>query len=160
MRNAAQRWFKFHNGGQSPCGRSNHTMASDGTHVFVLAGKSPHARVDDLSFIQMFDTSINICLVNLSVPRSKLRTQRTSNTQNPSVTPSIPMRRPHNLRPGHPQVPRPRNNHSTRNLLHQMPTVLPVCKRLPPLYRATLPPWRLLTSETPVPMAGHWNPRV
>jgi hypothetical protein len=55
-------------------------MASDGTHVFVLGGNSTEALVDD---IYVFDTSMYVCLVNLSGQRSKLRTQRTSSTRNP-----------------------------------------------------------------------------
>jgi hypothetical protein len=82
MRNAAQRWFKFHNVGQSPHRRSGHAMASDGTHVFVLGGNSV-AQVDDLSLIHVFNTSMYLRLVNLSGQRSKLRTQRTSSTRNP-----------------------------------------------------------------------------
>jgi hypothetical protein len=80
MRNAAQRWFRFHNVGQSPHRRSDHAMASDGTRVFVLGGNSPDALGDDIYF---FDTSMSVCLVNLSGQRSKLRTQRTSSTRNP-----------------------------------------------------------------------------
>ena len=58
MRNAAQRWFKFHNAGTSPCGRMAHTMASDGTRVFVLGGFSRSAQADELSLIHVFDTSM------------------------------------------------------------------------------------------------------
>ncbi|KAN0105647.1 hypothetical protein V8E52_010822, partial [Russula decolorans] len=53
MRNAAQRWFKFHNVGPSPHGRSAHTMASDRTHVFVLGGYSEGARSDEISLIHV-----------------------------------------------------------------------------------------------------------
>jgi hypothetical protein len=151
MRNAAQRWFKFDNVGPSPHSRSAHTMASDGTRVFVLGGYSEGARSDEISLIHVFDTSMCVRFVNLSGQPSKLRIQNTSSTQNPSVTLSIPMRGPPNLRGSHPQVPRPRSNHDTRNPLHRRPTVLPICKMLPPLYRAALPPCRLLTSETPGP---------
>jgi hypothetical protein len=160
MRNAAQQWFKFHNVGQSPYRRSCHAMASDGTHVFVLGGNSLYAQVDDISFIHVFDTSMYVRLVNLSEQRSKLRTQRISSTRNPSVTLSIPMRRPHNFRRSHPRVPRPRSNHSTRHPLHPMPTVLPVCKRLAPPYRAALPPCRSLMSKTRVRMIGNWSRRL
>jgi hypothetical protein len=162
MRNAAQRWFKFHNVGPSPHRRSSHAMASDGTRVFVLGGSSAGAQGS--SFIQVFDTSMYVRLVNLSGQLSKLRTQRTSSTRNPSVTLSTLMRKPPNLRQSHPHIPRPMSSHglSTRNPFHRrrIPTVLPVCKRLPPLYRATMPPWRLLTSEAPVRLAGLWNSRV
>ena len=150
MRNAAQRWFKCHNVGPSPHRRSHHAMASDGTRVFVLGGFSKGARVDELSLIHVFDTSMYTCFVNLSGQPPMLRTQRTSSTRIPSLTLSIPMRRSPNLYGSHPQVPRPRSNHSTRNPRHRRPAVLPVCKTLPPLYRAALPPCRLLTSETPV----------
>src|SRR6266481_2224595 len=94
MRNAAHRWFKFHNVGQSPLGRYVHAMASDGTHVFVHGGTSPRGVLGEL---HVFDTSMYVRLVNLSVQRSELRTQSTSSTQNPSVTPSILMRGPHNF---------------------------------------------------------------
>jgi hypothetical protein len=57
MRNAAQRWFKIHNVGQSPCRRSCHAMASDGTHVFVLGGNLMDARADN---IYVFDTSMYV----------------------------------------------------------------------------------------------------
>ena len=160
MQNAALRWFKFHNVGTSPLGRSAHTMASDGTCVFVLGGYSEGAQSDEISLIHSFDTGMYFYSVISSRQPSRLRTQRTSSTRNPSVTLSILMRRPSNLGRSHPRVPLPRSNHSTRNPLHRMPTVLPVFKTLPPLYRATLLPCRLLTSETPVRTVGHWNPRV
>ena len=82
MGNAAQRWFKFHNVGPSPHRRSYHAMASDGTHVFVLGGLSRDAQ-GDMSSIHVFDTSMYVRLVNLSLQRSKLKTQRTSSTRNP-----------------------------------------------------------------------------
>ena len=160
MRNAAQRWFKLRNVGLSPDGRSAHAMASDGTLVFVLGGRSNDARSDELSLIHVFDTSMYIRFVNLSGQPSKLRIQRTSSTRNPSVTLSIPTGRPPNLRGSHPQVTRPRNNHSIRNPHHLRITLPPVCKTLPPLYRASLPPCRLLTSETVVRMVSHWNSRM
>jgi hypothetical protein len=160
MRNAAQRWFKFHNTGPSPHGRNGHTMASDGTRVFVLGGFARGAPADENSLIHVFDTSMYVCFVNLSGQPSMLRTQRTSSTRNPSVTLSIPMRRPPNLHKSHPQLPRPRSDHSTRHSLHRRPTALPVCKTLPPLYRASLPPCRLPTNETSVQMVGHWNSRM
>jgi hypothetical protein len=58
MRNAAQRWFKIQNVGQSPHRRSHHTMASDGTRVFVLGGYSKGAQSDEISSIHVFDTSM------------------------------------------------------------------------------------------------------
>ena len=58
MRNAAQRWFKFHNVGPSPCRRLAHAMASDGTRVFVVGGYSEGARSDEISLIHIFDTSM------------------------------------------------------------------------------------------------------
>jgi hypothetical protein len=160
MRNAAQRWIKFHNTGPSPHSRMGHTMASDGTRVFVLGGFSSREVADENSLIHVFDTSMYVCFINLSGQPSKLRTQRTSSTRTPSITLSIQMRRPPNLRGSHPQVPRPRSNHSIRIPHHRRPTVLPVCKTLPPLYRVALPPCRLLTSETPVRVVGHWNSRM
>jgi hypothetical protein len=142
MRNAAQRWFKFHIVGPSPHRRSHHSMASDGTRVFVLGGYSKGARSEEISLIHHFDTSMYIRFVDLSGQSSKPRTQSTSSTRNPSVTLSLLMRRPPNLRGSHPQVPQPWSNH-----LHRRPTVLPVCKTktLPPLFRAAL---------------RHWNSRV
>ena len=160
MRNAAQRWFKFHNVGPSPRGRAAHAMASDGTRVFVLGGYSKGARVDEMSLIHVFDTSMYVRFVNLSGQPSKLRTQSTSNTRIPNLMLSVLMRRPPSLRGSHPQVLRPRSNHSTRRPLHRRLTVLPIFKTLPPLYRAALPPCRLLTSESPVRMVSHWISRV
>jgi hypothetical protein len=146
MRNTAQRWFKLHTVGPSPHRRSSHAMASDGTRVFVLGGHSKRARSDEISLIHVFDTSMYFRSLISSGRAPRLRTQSTSSTRIPSLTLSILMRRPPNLRGRHPQVPRPRSNHSTRNPLHRRPTVLPVCKTPPPLYRAALPPCRLLTS--------------
>jgi hypothetical protein len=160
MRNAAQRWFKFQNAGPSPHRRMGHTMASDGTRVFVLGGSSAGARVDEMSLIHVFDTSMYFRSVISSGQPPRLRTQSTSSTRNPSVPLSIPMRSPPNLRRSHPQVARLRSNHSTRSPLHRRHTVLPVCKMLPLPYRAALLPCRLLTSETPVRMIGHWSSRV
>ncbi|KAI0280044.1 galactose oxidase, partial [Russula aff. rugulosa BPL654] len=57
------RWFNFHNVGPSPCGRSSHAMASDGTRVFVLGGYSGGARADEVSLIHVFDTSMCFLLV-------------------------------------------------------------------------------------------------
>ena len=163
MRNAAQRWFNLQNVGPSPHRRAYHIMGSDGTFVFVLGGHSKGAQEDEISLIHVFDPSMYLCFVNLSGRPYKLGTQGTSSTRNPSVTLSILMRTPTNLRGGHSQVPRSRSNHSTRNSRHRRPMV-PVCRALTSLYRATLPPCRSLTtdttSETPVRMAGHWNSRV
>jgi hypothetical protein len=159
MRTTAQRWFKFHNAGPSPHGRSAHAMASDGTRVFVLGGYSEGAGSDDISLIHVFDTSMCFRSVVSSGQPSKLRTQNTSNTRIPGVTLPFPMRGLPNLRGGHPQFPRPKKNHSTRGPLHQRPSLLLVCKTLP-LYRVALPPCRLLTSKTPVRMAGHGDSRM
>ena len=155
MRNAAQRWFKFHNEGLSPHRRANHAMASDGTRVFVLEGYSKRSRSDETSLIHVFDTSMYVCFVNLSGHPSKLRSQRISSTRIPRVTLSILMRRLPYLRRSHPQDPRPRSNHSTRNPFHRRPAVLLICKTLFPPNRATLPPSRLFTSETPVRIVNH-----
>jgi len=137
MRNAAQRWFRFHNVGPSPRGRLCHAMASDGTRVFVLGGRSKVARTDDLSHIHFFDTSMYAYFIILSGQPSKFRTQVISSTLNTSVVLSIPMRRPPNLRGSRPQVP-PWSNHRARSPLHRKPTVVPVCKTLPPLYQVAL----------------------
>ncbi|KAI0283574.1 hypothetical protein BGY98DRAFT_680073 [Russula aff. rugulosa BPL654] len=53
---STQRWFKVSNLGTSPCKRGYHTMASDGTRVFVLGGYSLDAQADELSLIHVFDT--------------------------------------------------------------------------------------------------------
>jgi hypothetical protein len=92
MRNTAQRWFKFHNVGQSPQDRSGHAMASDGTRIFVVGGCSNGA--DDTSLIHVFDTSMYCTFFfdNLSGRPFNLRIQSTSSTRNPSVTLPIPMR--------------------------------------------------------------------
>ena len=129
MRNAAQRWFKFYNVGPSPYKRSHHTMASYETRVFVLGGHSEGAGSDEISLIQVFDTSMCFRSVVSSGQPSKLRTQNTSNTRIPSVTPPFPMRGLRNLREGHPQFPRPKRNHNTRGPPHQRPSLLLVCKR-------------------------------
>ena len=63
VRNAALQWFKFHNIGPSPHGRSSHAMASDGTRVFVLGGYSEGAGVDETFLIHVFDTSTHFLLV-------------------------------------------------------------------------------------------------
>jgi hypothetical protein len=155
MRIAAQRWFKFHNEGRSPHRRSAHAMASDGTRVFVLGGYSKGARSDEISLIHVFDTSMCFRSVVSSEQPPKLKTQRISSTRISNIALSILMRRPPNFPGSHLQLPRP-----TRNPLHRRPTVLPVCKTLLPLYRASLPPCKLLTSEIPVQTVGHLNPRV
>jgi hypothetical protein len=125
MQNAAQRWFKFHNVGPRPYRRSHHTMASDGTRVFVLGGYSVGARTDEMSHIHVFDTSMYFRSVILSEQPPRLRTQSTSSTRIPSLTLPIPMRRRPNLRESYPQVTRPRSNHSIRvTTLHRRPTVL------------------------------------
>jgi hypothetical protein len=58
VRIAAQRWSKFHNVGPSPHRRAYHTMASDGTRIFVLGGYSKGARADEISLIHVFDTGM------------------------------------------------------------------------------------------------------
>ena len=161
MRNAAQRWFKFHNVGTSPPRKWAHAMASDGTRVFVLGGRSKGVRSDEISLIHVFDTSMYSRSVISPGQPPKSRTQSTSSTQNPSVTLSTLMRRPPNWCRSHTQIPLPRSNHSTRNPPHPRPAVLPVCtERYPRYIRPPCPPCRLLSSETPVRMVGHWNSRV
>ena len=61
-------------------------MASDGTRVFVLGGYSRDARVDELSLIHVFDTSMYFRSVISSGHPSRLRTQRTSSTRSSSIT--------------------------------------------------------------------------
>ena len=159
IRNAAQRWLKIQNMGQSPHRRSAHTMVSkhentrpvrDRTRVFVLGGVSPDTQADDISFIHVFDTSMYVRPINLSVQRSMFRTQRTSNTRNPSVTRSILMRRLHNFagvihRPldrGQPQHPT-----SSSSDAHGA-----VCKRLATPYRA-----RLLADHSRAKPVSEWS---
>jgi len=77
MRNAAQRWFKFHNVGRSPQGRLAHTMASDGTRVFVLGGYLSGTRANDMSLIHVFDTSMYFHSLISSVQPPRSSTQRT-----------------------------------------------------------------------------------
>ena len=89
VRTAARRWFKFNNVGRSPHGRSAHTMASDGTRVFVFGGYAKGARADEISLIHIFDTSMYVRFISLSGQPSKLKTQSTSSTPKPSVTLSI-----------------------------------------------------------------------
>ena len=101
MRNAAQRWFKFHNVGTSPVGRTAQAMASDGTCIFVLGGDG--AQSDEIFLIHVFDTSMYFRSAISSGLPPRLRTQRTSSIRNPSVILSII--RPHNLHRSHPQVP-------------------------------------------------------
>ena len=158
MRNAAQRWFKFHNVGPSPHRRSYHAMASDGTRVFVLGGYSAGARSDEISLIHVFDTSMFFRPVVSSGQLPRLRTQSKSSILIPSPTLSISMRIPPNLRGSHRQVPLPRSNHSTWHPLHLRPTVFSLFKTLPPLYQAALPPRKSLTIEIPVRMVSHRNP--
>jgi hypothetical protein len=134
--NAAQRWFKFQNIGRSPHRMAYHAMGTDGTRAFVLAGVG--ASANEISLINVFRTSMYFRPVVSSGHPPRLRTQRTSSTRNLSVTLLILVRKPPNLRRSHPRVPRPRSNYSTRHSLHRRPTVLPVCKTLPPLYRAVL----------------------
>jgi hypothetical protein len=162
MRNAAQRWFKFHNVGPSPHSRTYHALASDGTRVFVLGGYSAGARADEISFIHVFDTSTYVRFVNLSGQPSKLRTQSTSSsTRNPSVTLSILMRRPPNLRGSHPEVLGPWSNHSTRNPLHRRPTVLRSrLQNATPAVSGRPASLQITHERNPVRMIGHWNSRV
>ena len=62
MQNAAQRWFRFHNVGQSPLKRSYHAMVSVGTRVFVLGGNSGSRLPDEASLVHVFDTSMYFLL--------------------------------------------------------------------------------------------------
>ena len=75
MRNAAQRWFKFHNVGPSPHKRGYHAMGSDGTRVFVLGGYSSGARADEILLIHVFDTSMYIRSLLLSGQFSKIESR-------------------------------------------------------------------------------------
>src|ERR1700678_3466123 len=102
MRNAAQRWTAFQDVGQSPCGRGGHTMASDGTRVFVLGGKlSPGAQVDEAKLIHVLDTSMSFLFVISFGQPSSLK-QSSSFTRNPTPTLSSIVRRPPNLRRRYP----------------------------------------------------------
>ena len=73
MRNAAQRWSKIHNVGPSPRIRYKHTVASDGTRVFVLGGYSEGAWGDEL--IHVFDTSMYFRSLLLSGQFSKIESR-------------------------------------------------------------------------------------
>jgi hypothetical protein len=151
MRSAAQRWFKFRNEGPDPHRRSCHAMASDGTRIFLLGGWPKGAQADEISLIHVLDTSMYIRLVISSGQPPRLRTQNTSNTRKPTLTPSVPIRRkPPNLRGSHLQVPRPRSSHRTRYPPPRRPTVLSLFEEPPPLYWAALPLRRLLTKAMSV----------
>ncbi|KAF8492374.1 hypothetical protein F5888DRAFT_1637137 [Russula emetica] len=55
---STQRWTAFQDIGPSPCGRSGHAMACDGTRVFVLGGQlSPGEQVDEAKLIHVLDTT-------------------------------------------------------------------------------------------------------
>jgi hypothetical protein len=140
VRNAAQRWFDCHNVGPSPHRRGYHAMASDGTRVFVLGGYLAGSRVYD---IHVFDTGMYCRSIISSGQPPRLGTQSTSKFQTPSPALSTLTRGPPNLSGS--QVPRP--SHNPRHLLHWRPTALPVCKQLTLLYRAALPPCRLVTGH-------------
>ncbi len=62
--NLAQRWTAFPDIGPSPSGRRYHSMASDGTRVFVLGGAlSIGVPVDDVKPIHVLDTGMYILFV-------------------------------------------------------------------------------------------------
>src|SRR6266566_8158060 len=109
MRNAAQRWFKFHNVGPNPHRRSCHTMASDGTRVFLLGGWPKGAQADEISLIHVLDTSMFVLFVISSGQPPRLRTQNISSTRKLTLTLSVLRKRPLNLRGSQLQVPRPRS---------------------------------------------------
>ena len=125
IRNAAQRWFKFHNVGPNPHRRSCHTMASDGSRVFLLGGWPKGAQADEIFLIHVLDTSTYVLFVILSEQPPRLRTQSTSSTRKRTLTLSVVTKIPPNLRGSYLQVPQPRSNHSTRHPLYRRPTVFP-----------------------------------
>ncbi|KAI0280043.1 hypothetical protein BGY98DRAFT_1141375 [Russula aff. rugulosa BPL654] len=68
------RWFNFHNVGPSPCGRSSHAMASDGTRVLCLEFiQEAHGRMRFPSSTFLTQTAT-----------TRLRTQSTSSTRDMS----------------------------------------------------------------------------
>jgi hypothetical protein len=88
MRNAAQRWFKFHNAGPRPRRRVYMPWLLTGHVSLCLDSEdfSKGAQSDEISLIHVFDTSMYFRSVISSGQPPKLRTQRTSSTRNPSVT--------------------------------------------------------------------------
>ena len=86
MRNAAQRWFTFHNEGTSPLRRSAHAMASDGTRIFVLGGYSRDVRADEISLIHVFDTSMYFLFCRFIRTASKI--ENTEDIKYPETEPN------------------------------------------------------------------------
>jgi hypothetical protein len=152
IRHPARRWFRFQNMGPSP--RLCHTMASEGTRVFVIGGNSSAgARGDESTLIHVLETSTFFLFVMSFVQPPSLKTQSTSNTRIPTPTLLILMRAPSNSPRGRPRVPRPRGNHNTRHPLHRIILGNSLClllKKILPTNWVPPPPRRLLARETPV----------
>ena len=120
VQNPARQWTAFQDIGPSPSGRSGHAMASDGRRVFVLGGAlSADAQENEAKLIHVLDTSMYFLFVISFGEPSSLK-QISSSTRSRTPTPSSIVRRPPDLRGGYPRVARPRVNHNTRYLLHQM----------------------------------------
>jgi hypothetical protein len=97
-------------------------MASDGTRVFVLGGKlSPGAQADETKLIHVLDTSMYFLFVISFGQSPSLKTQGTSITRNPTLMLSILARKPPNSCGSRRRVPRPEDNHISRQLLRRMP---------------------------------------
>jgi hypothetical protein len=147
--------------GPSPSIRLRHTMASDGTRIFVLGGKpSATAPGEESALIDVLNTSAYfLFVISFGLPPS-LKSQSTSSTQISTLSLSSPVGRPPDAHGSHYRVLRPRSNHNTRSPLHWMltrRTVLLLFKRPLPKNWVALPFRRLLASKTP---ACHRNPRV
>ena len=86
IRDAARRWYKFHNVGPSPGRRAYHAMVSVETRVFVLGAYIGSALPDEVSLIHVFDTSVYFLPVISSSQPLRVKTQRTSSTRSPRIT--------------------------------------------------------------------------
>ena len=138
----AQRWIAFRDIGPSPRGRFGHSMACDGTRVFVLGGLlSPGAQADETKLIHVLDTSMYFLFVISFGQPPSLKTQSTSITRNPTLTLSILVRRPPNSCRSRQRVPRIEDNHISR-YLRRIPiqyVVLLLSKKLPQMNWTTSP---------------------
>ena len=147
----AQRWIAFQDIGPSPSGRFGHTMACDGTRVFVLGGLlSPGAQADESKLIHILDTSMYFLFVSSFGQPPSLKAQSTSITRNPTPTLSILVRSPPNSCGSRQRVPRPEDNHISRHLrwMPKQHMELLLFKKLPQKNWNTPPPCILLEKKT------------
>ena len=87
---SAQRWVAFQNIiGSGPCGRSGHAIASDGTRILLLGGKSSSdAKANDSGLIYVLDTSMYFFVISLG-RTPEFKAQKESRTRIPTSTLSI-----------------------------------------------------------------------